>query len=663
MPGKHLAVPRTVMMRLAALAAVVVALVGAGASPALAAAPTVTSVSPLVGPLAGGTTVTISGSGFTNVTPGVPCPAVKFGGVSAASCNVVNDTTISATTPAGVSAGPVQVTVTNNTAETSTAAVNFTYVAPPVVSTLSPATGSTSGGTTVAITGTGLLNTSAVSFGGTPATSVTVQNDNLLSVTAPSHAAGAVTVTVTTPGGTSVAGAGTTYTYTLAPAPTITAVSPTSGTTAGGTVVTISGTDLLGATGVTFGGTPGTNITNVTATSLQVTVPAHVAGLVDVQVTTPSGPNVQTAASKYTYVASTVPVVTSVSPASGALAGGTVVTVSGTGFTGTTQVMFGGVAGTNITNVTDTSLQVTTPARATAGPVDVIVTATGGTSLTSSVAKFTYAGVPAVTAVNPGGGPTTGGTVVTLTGTGFTGATVVSFGGVAGTALAVTNDTTLTVTAPAGAAGTVDVLVTTPLGQSVIASGAKYTYGATVPSITSLSPTAGASGTVVTITGTGFLGATSVTFGGTAGTSLTVTSNTSITVTAPAGTGTVDVVVVGPLGSSPVGTQTKFTYQGATISYTLTFRWSLVAWNGSDGMGVANALKGIETPDNAATNNVFSSVTAVFRWNGGSQKWEAYFPGSEGVPGANDFSTFSKGQAYWIATNASGSIVWTVAQG
>jgi len=56
-------------------------------------------------------------------------------------------------------------------------------------------------------------------------------------------------------------------------------------------------------------------------------------------------------------------------------------------------------------------------------------------------------------------------------------------------------------------------------------------------------------------------------------------------------------------------------------------------------------------------------VTAVFRWNGGSQKWEAYFPGSEGVPGANDFSTFSKGQAYWIATNASGSIVWTVAQG
>ncbi len=64
-----------------------------------------------------------------------------------------------------------------------------------------------------------------------------------------------------------------------------------------------------------------------------------------------------------------------------------------------------------------------------------------------------------------------------------------------------------------------------------------------------------------------------------------------------------------------------------------------------------------------ATNNIFSSVTAMFRWNGGQQKWEAYFPGSEGVPGANDFSTLSKGQAYWIATSTSGSIVWTVAQG
>ena len=662
MQGMQRATGRGAVMRLAALAAALVALLALGATPAFAAAPTVTTVSPAIGPLAGGTLVTITGSGFM-ASPAVNCSgnpgAVKFGGVNSTSCNVINDTTITATTPAGAAAGPVQVTVTNGSSETSVAAVNFTYVAAPTIATISPNTGTTTGGYSVTVTGANLTTASAVMFDSVPATSVFVVDANSVNATVPAHAVGAAQVTVVTAGGTSNA---LPFTYTLPPAPAITSLSPVSGTTAGGTVVTITGTNLLGTTAVSFGGSAGTNITNVTNTSLQVTAPAHAAGAVNVQVTTPSGQSPVVAGGTYTYTTTTVPVIASVTPASGPLAGGTVVTITGSGFTGTTQVTFGGVAGTNVTNVTDTSLQVTTPARATAGPVDVIITATGGTSVTSSVAKFTYAGVPTITAVSPAGGPTTGGTTVTLTGTGFTGASAVTFGGVAGTSILNVTDTSLTVVAPAGTAGTVDVLVTTPLGTSVAAATAKYSYGATVPAITSISPTAGQAGTVVTITGTGFLGATSVTFGGTAGTSMTATA-TSITVTAPAGTGTVDVVVNGPLGASPVGTQAKFTYQGATTSYTLTFRWSLVAWSGIDGISAANALKGTETPDNPATNNIFSSVTAMFRWNGGQQKWEAYFPGSEGVPGANDFSTLSKGQAYWIATSTSGSIVWTVAQG
>ena len=661
MQGMQRAKERGAVMRLAAFAAALVALLALGATPALAAPPTVTTVSPAIGPLAGGTLVTITGSGFTT-SPAVNCSgnpgAVKFGGVNSASCNVINDTTITATTPAGAAPGAVQVTVTNSLSETSVAAVNFSYVAAPTIATISPNTGPTTGGFSVIITGTNLDNASAVMFDSVPATGVTVVSGNI-NATVPAHAVGAASVTVVTPGGTSNA---LPFTYTLPPAPAVTSLSPVSGTTAGGTVVTITGTNLLGTSAVSFGGSAGTNITNVTNTSLQVTAPAHAAGAVNVQVTTPSGQSPVAAGGTYTYTTTTVPVIASVTPASGPLAGGTVVTITGSGFSGTTLVTFGGVAGTNPTNVTDTSLQVTTPARATAGQVDVIITAAGGTSVTSSVAKFTYAGVPTITAVSPAGGPTTGGTVVTLTGTGLTNASAVTFGGVAGTSISNVTDTSLTVTTPAGAAGTVDVLVTTPLGTSVAASTAKYTYGATVPAITSLSPTAGQSGTVVTITGTGFLGATSVTFGGTAGTSMTATA-TSITVTAPAGTGTVDVVVNGPLGASPVGAQTKFTYQGATTRYTLTFRWSLVAWSGIDGISAANALKGTETPDNPATNNIFSSVTAMFRWNGGQQKWEAYFPGSEGVPGANDFSTLSKGQAYWIATSTSGSIVWTVAQG
>ncbi|MFI6585638.1 beta-propeller fold lactonase family protein [Embleya sp. NPDC050493] len=87
-----------------------------------------------------------------------------------------------------------------------------------------------------------------------------------------------------------------------APAPTVTAVTPNSGTTAGGTPVTITGTDLTGATAVTFGGTPATGV-SCTATSCTATSPAHAAGTVDVRVTTPGGVSAITTADRYTYIA------------------------------------------------------------------------------------------------------------------------------------------------------------------------------------------------------------------------------------------------------------------------------------------------------------------------------------------------------------------------
>jgi hypothetical protein len=71
-------------------------------------------------------------------------------------------------------------------------------------------------------------------------------------------------------------------------------------------------------------------------------------------------------------------------------------------------------------------------------------------------------------------------------------------------------------------------------------------------------------------------------------------------------------------------------------------------------------LKGLESPDNPATNDVSGIVTAIFHYNNPLQKFEAFFPGSAGIPGANDISTFVKGQGYWIAISSSGSTSWTV---
>ncbi|MFI1123421.1 IPT/TIG domain-containing protein, partial [Streptomyces hygroscopicus] len=126
-------------------------------------APVVTSVSPAQGPPAGGTSVTLTGSGFTGAT------AVRFGPSLATDVVVVSNTQITARTPPG--SGTVKVTVTGPSG-TSTQNVFFTYttVAAPVLTALSPASGPTTGGNTVTITGTNLTAATQVLFGPNPAT-------------------------------------------------------------------------------------------------------------------------------------------------------------------------------------------------------------------------------------------------------------------------------------------------------------------------------------------------------------------------------------------------------------------------------------------------------------------------------------------------------------
>jgi hypothetical protein len=167
-------------------------------------------------------------------------------------------------------------------------------------------------------------------------------------------------------------------------------------------------------------------------------------------------------------------VVTSLAPNTGPIAGGTPVTITGTGFTGATAVTFGGIAATNIVDVSDTSITANTPAHA-AGAADVVVTAPTGAG--TLAAGFTYLGVPVVSSISPNRGPPAGGTSSTIHGLSFTGATAVQFGGQPATNVVVVSDTSITATAPAHALGPVTVSVTTPDGTGV--SGAEFfTYWA-----------------------------------------------------------------------------------------------------------------------------------------------------------------------------------------
>ena len=140
-----------------------------------------------------------------------------------------------------------------------------------------------------------------MSFGGLPATDVTVTRDSRIVATTPAHAAGAADVLVTNPDGQSGALAGG-YTYVAPPpAPTVTSVDPTDGPTAGGTAVTITGTGLVSGATVSFGGLPATVVSVQGDSGIVATTPAHVAGAVDVLVTNPDGQS-GTLASGYTYV-------------------------------------------------------------------------------------------------------------------------------------------------------------------------------------------------------------------------------------------------------------------------------------------------------------------------------------------------------------------------
>ena len=160
-----------------------------------------------------------------------------------------------------------------------------------------------------------------------------------------------------------------------------------------------------------------------------------------------------------------------------------------------------------------TSLTVIAPSGT--GTVNVTVTTPNGTSAVNAPSdQYTYNAPPTVTAVSPNNGPAAGTNTVTLTGTGFvSGSTSVEFGANAGTSVNVTSSTSLTRRRPGRDRHGLGHRSTTGGGTSTPLANA-YTYNAP-PTVTAVSPTNGpAAGTnTVTVTGTGFTGATAVDFG------------------------------------------------------------------------------------------------------------------------------------------------------
>lgn len=171
--------------------------------------------------------------------------------------------------------------------------------------------------------------------------------------------------------------------------PTVTKLVPKTGAAAGGTAVTITGAGFSGATAVHFGAAAAA-FTVTSSKTITAEAPAGTSGIVDVTVTTPGGTSTVVTADHYKYGP---PTVTAVSPKEGPIAGGTSVSISGSGFAvgTTTTFAFGTRLATSVKCSSTTACTAVSPAASKAGAVDVVAHVGGAKSPKSPPAdRFTY---------------------------------------------------------------------------------------------------------------------------------------------------------------------------------------------------------------------------------------------------------------------------------
>jgi photosystem II stability/assembly factor-like uncharacterized protein len=279
-----------------------------------------------------------------------------------------------------------------------------------------------------------------------------------------------------------------------------------------GTVVTISGSHFTNVTAVRFGGVNASSYTVVSPNTITAVVGITGASG-SVTVNTANG---TASLAGFTYIPA--PGIISFNPTSAPA--GSIITVTGVNFNGTTAVTVGGRPA-NYQVISNTTINVTVPS---GGSGSITITTPGG------VATITgYYSVPTVTAFTPHSG--THGTVMTITGTSFNEVSAITVGGVPVISFAINAHNTITAIVGAGASG--DVVVTTPYGNSTLSS---FTWFAP-PSITSFTPVSGPIGTTITITGNNFDTdpANNTVYFGTALATVTAATSTSLTVIVPAG--------------------------------------------------------------------------------------------------------------------------------
>ena len=282
----------------------------------------------------------------------------------------------------------------NESAQQSPPSSEVSYTVPqsgtrlqPVIGSVSPNSGPTGGGTVITVRGSNFDSGARVNIGNVAATNVQRISSSELRATTPAQSAGTYRVQVVNGGGLSASLYNAfTYSSTSGLQPVIYSVSPASGGTGGGTVITVRGKNFESGARVNLGTRAATNVQRISSGELRATTPAQPAGIYRVQVVNPSGKSASLYDS-FTY-GSPQPVIGSVSPSSGPTGGGTRITIRGTNFDAGARVNVGNRAATNVQRVSSTEIRATTPAQS-AGVYRVQVV--NGTGLSASLySAFRY---------------------------------------------------------------------------------------------------------------------------------------------------------------------------------------------------------------------------------------------------------------------------------
>jgi large repetitive protein len=514
-------------------------------------APVITSITPSTGATQGGNLITIVGTGF-----GLS-PEIWVGSNEADPSTPSTDTLIIAGVPEGEG---VDVPVTVVAGGVTSNSRPYSYLA-PVINSITPATSGTAGGTQITISGSSFGSNPTATLGGVSISKISGSHSQFVG-TLPAGQGINLPIVVRTSGGR----LSNSVNFSYSP-PSISSISPTSAATAGGSVITLTGSNfgVAGAT-VTVNGT-NAPLVALSHSSVRVTLPPGQGNPATVQIIVEA----QTASSTaFGYAA---PVLSSISAASKPTAGGVAITLSGSNFGLSPSVIIGGVSATITGTPTYTQLVATLPpGQGTGNLVRVIAAGQVSNSLTLDY------DAPVISSISAASKPTAGGVAITLSGSNFGLSPSVTIGGVSATVTGTPTHTQVVATLPPGH-GTGKLVRVTAAAQ--VSNSLTLDYDAPlISSVTATSrPTAG--NVPITLQGSNFGISPSVTLQGTQ-LSVIQSSHSSIVCTLPPGQGTRSLVVTASLQNSPFF---SFSYDPPLIT-------SLIPDHGPTAGNIAITLQG-----------------------------------------------------------------------